>query len=75
MLYRRCRQGHNSSSTKSKRLPKIEDEDSEFMHDIKTDPYAAQLSLPDSESYETIDIPRPRAASIQSQVSYSSLPR
>jgi len=58
-----------------KRLPKVEDEDSEFMHDIRTDAYAPQLSLPESESYGTIDIPRPRAASIQSRMSCSSLPR
>lgn len=58
-----------------KRLPKVEDEDSEFMHEIKTDTYAPQLSLPESESYGAVDIPRPRAASIQSQMTYSSLPR
>lgn len=58
-----------------KRLPKVEDEDSEFMHDIKTDPYVPQLSPPSSESHVTIDIPQPRTASIQSQMSHSSLPR
>ncbi|KAF2629662.1 TRP-domain-containing protein [Macroventuria anomochaeta] len=58
-----------------KRLPKVEDEDYVFMHEIKTDPYAPQLSLPESHLYDTIDLPLPRTASIQSQMSLSSLPR
>ncbi|KAE8868117.1 hypothetical protein PTNB29_02028 [Pyrenophora teres f. teres] len=60
-----------------KRMAKVEDEDNEFMEEINTDPSASQLLLPDQDIIETPDRPiqRNRKESLQSQASYSSLPR
>ncbi|KAI2484198.1 transient receptor potential ion channel [Pyrenophora tritici-repentis] len=60
-----------------KRVAKVEDEDDEFMEEINTDPSASQLLLPDQGTIETPHGPiqRNRKGSLQSQASYSSLPR
>lgn len=60
-----------------KRMAKVEDEDNEFMEEINTGPSASQLLLPNQHGIETPDRPvqRNRKGSLQSQASYSSLPR
>ncbi|RMZ71020.1 transient receptor potential ion channel [Pyrenophora seminiperda CCB06] len=60
-----------------KRMAKVEDEDNEFMEEINRNPSAFQLLLPDQHGIESPDRPvqRSRKGSLQSQASYSSLPR
>jgi hypothetical protein len=60
-----------------KRVAKVEDEDIEFMLEVNSDPSASQLLLPDHDGVNTAGRPqqRNRTGSLQSQASYSSLPR
>jgi hypothetical protein len=60
-----------------RRVAKVEDEDIEFMQEVNNDPSTSQLLLPDQDGTETTNRPqqRNRTGSLQSQVSYSSLPR
>ncbi|KAI4957332.1 hypothetical protein J4E86_005806 [Alternaria arbusti] len=60
-----------------KRIAKVEDEDDEFMREIDSDHATSELLLPE-ESHDTpTDRPtqRHRSATLQSQASYSSLPK
>ncbi|KAF2655494.1 TRP-domain-containing protein [Lophiostoma macrostomum CBS 122681] len=59
-----------------KRMPKVEDEDREFVDEINGDPMASQVSIGATPGDSTADIApsRNRAPSIRSNMSYSSLP-
>jgi len=60
-----------------KRIAKVEDEDDEFMREMDSDHATSELLLPE-ESHDTpTDRPtqRHRSATLQSQASYSSLPK
>lgn len=59
-----------------RRMAKVEDEDHEFMNEITGDFSASQLSLSKQNggSVNGTPVRRSRAASIQSQMSYTSLP-
>lgn len=60
-----------------KRIAKIEDEDDEFMREIDSDHATPELLLPTQTSDDTTDRPtqRNRSETLQSQASYSSLPK
>jgi F0F1-type ATP synthase assembly protein I len=60
-----------------RRVAKVEDEDNECMQDFQDDPSVSQLLLPHSTGGEATTRPaqRNRTGSLQSQTSYSSLPR
>ncbi|KAF2737557.1 TRP-domain-containing protein [Polyplosphaeria fusca] len=59
-----------------RRMAKIEDEDAEFVAEIRGDPIASQSTLASASRDAIGDIPsgRGRTASIRSNMSYSSLP-
>jgi hypothetical protein len=59
-----------------KRMAKVEDEDDEFMREIDNDDATSELLLPE-RSHDATDRPtqRNRTGSLQSQASYSSLPK
>jgi hypothetical protein len=60
-----------------RRVAKVEDEDIEFMLEVNSDPSTSELLLPDLDITETATRPpqRNRTGSLQSQASYSTLPR
>jgi hypothetical protein len=60
-----------------RRVAKVEDEDIEFMQEVNNNPSTSQRLLPDQDGTDTANRPqqRNRTGSLQSQVSYSSLPR
>jgi hypothetical protein len=60
-----------------RRMAKLEDEDTDFMREINNDHFASELLLPDQNRDDIATRPtqRNRTGSLQSQASYSSLPR
>lgn len=60
-----------------KRMAKVEDEDIEFMEEINQEPATSQLLSPEQRHAESAVRPsqRNRRGSLQSQASYSTLPR
>jgi hypothetical protein len=59
-----------------KRMPKVEDEDREFVNEINGDPVASEISIGAAHGDGAADVApmRNRAPSIRSNMSYSSLP-
>ncbi|KAI4646416.1 uncharacterized protein J4E79_010478 [Alternaria viburni] len=60
-----------------KRIAKVEDEDDEFMREMDSDHATSELLLPEQSHDTPTDRPaqRHRSATLQSQASYSSLPK
>jgi hypothetical protein len=70
-------QGSYFNVNQVRRVPKLEDEDGEFMHEIYNNVPPSQISISgqDRTGYEERQLQRSRAASNRSQGSYTALPR
>jgi hypothetical protein len=68
-------QGAYFSVKQVRRIPKVEDEDEEFVQEIHSKLSTSQLSMSSQDYNNERKLQRSRAASDRSQVSYTALPR